>query len=102
MSQTTSKDNIVAEAPGGTSPPLYSILTYPHPISIGDRQYLPRTAPNEASQGESGFIDSSGPIFSMYLDLAKEEDKKMVESWQADAKGILVFVRFHVLVHSLH
>jgi len=28
----------------------------------------------------------------MYLDMAGEEDKKMVESWKADADGILVFV----------
>lgn len=28
----------------------------------------------------------------MYLELAKEEDKKMAESWKADADGALVFV----------
>jgi hypothetical protein len=28
----------------------------------------------------------------MYLELAEEEDKKMAESWKADADGILVFV----------
>ena len=59
-------------------------------------------APNQASQGESGFVDSSGPICSMYLEMAVEEDKKMAESWKADAEGIIVFVRLHVLVHSSH
>ena len=29
----------------------------------------------------------------MYLELATEEDKKMVENWKADADGILIFVR---------
>ena len=29
----------------------------------------------------------------MYLEMATEEDKKMVESWKADADGILIFVR---------
>ena len=29
----------------------------------------------------------------MYLELATEEDKKMVEDWKADADGILIFVR---------
>ena len=28
----------------------------------------------------------------MYLEMATEEDKKMVESWKADADGILIFV----------
>ena len=33
----------------------------------------------------------------MYLEMATEEDKKMVESWKADADGILIFVRFYLL-----
>ena len=28
----------------------------------------------------------------MYLGMAEEEDKKMAESWKADADGILIFV----------
>ncbi|KAF8260514.1 hypothetical protein EI94DRAFT_1748217 [Lactarius quietus] len=57
----------------------------------GDHQYPPRSASNQESQSESNFFDSSGPIFSMYLQMAEEEDKKMAESWKADAEGILVF-----------
>jgi hypothetical protein len=34
----------------------------------------------------------------MYLEMAEEEDKKMAESWKADAEGILVFVRLYLLV----
>ena len=29
----------------------------------------------------------------MYLEMATEDDKKMVEDWQADADGLLIFVR---------
>ena len=29
----------------------------------------------------------------MYLEMATEDDKKMVEDWKADADGILIFVR---------
>ena len=29
----------------------------------------------------------------MYLEMATEEDKKIVENWKADADGILIFVR---------
>ena len=29
----------------------------------------------------------------MYLEMATEEDNKMVEDWKADADGILIFVR---------
>jgi hypothetical protein len=32
----------------------------------------------------------------MYLEIATEEDKKEVESWKADAKGILIFVRLYL------
>ncbi|KAH9958233.1 hypothetical protein BC827DRAFT_1269669 [Russula dissimulans] len=43
------------------------------------------------SQQELNFGDGSGPLFSMYIERAEEEDKKMAESWKADADGILVF-----------
>ena len=32
----------------------------------------------------------------MYLEMATEEDKKMVEDWKADADGILIFVRLYL------
>ncbi len=38
-------------------------------------------------------FDGTGHIFSLYLKMAVEEDKRMVESWEADADGILIFVR---------
>ena len=69
-----------------------------HPLPPGDDQYPPRSPQNQAPKIESGFIDSSGPIFSMYLGMAEEEDEKTAESWKADAEGILVFVRFSPLV----
>ncbi|KAI0246124.1 hypothetical protein BJV78DRAFT_1135861 [Lactifluus subvellereus] len=52
---------------------------------------MPRTQ-NQGLQEESDFSDGSGALFSMYLERADEEDKKMVESWKGDADGILVFV----------
>ncbi|KAN0140475.1 hypothetical protein V8E53_001684 [Lactarius tabidus] len=60
-------------------------------IEIGIDQYPPQSAPNQASRNVSDFADGSGHIFSMYLDMATEEDKKMVENWKADADGILIF-----------
>ena len=63
---------------------------------IGD-QYPPQSTQNQASLGVSNFVDGSGPIFSMYLEMATEEDKKMVEDWKADADGILIFVRLYFL-----
>ncbi len=44
-------------------------------------------------QNKPKVIDSSAPLFSMYNERANEHDKKMIESWKGDAKGILVFVR---------
>jgi hypothetical protein len=52
----------------------------------------PQPAPNQPSQVESIFGDSSGPLFSMYSKAAEEEDNRMVERWQKDADGILIFV----------
>jgi len=66
--------------------------------SIGDRgdhPYPLQSAPNQASQD---LIDGSGPIFSMYLEMASEEDKKMAKNWKADADGILIFVRLYLLI----
>ena len=37
----------------------------------------------------------------MYLEMATEEDMKMVENWKADADGILIFVRLYDLILSL-
>ena len=63
-----------------------------------DRHYTPLLAQNQTWRGGSDFVDSSGPIFSMYMEMAEEEDKKLAESWKADAEGILVFVRRNLLV----
>ena len=57
-----------------------------------DRQDDPVTTLNQPLQGESNFGDSSGPLFSIYTKAADDEDNKMVERWQKDADGILIFV----------
>lgn len=72
---------------------MLAVLT-PLAAQTDDRQYPPDSAQNQV-QGSSNFIDGSGAIFSMYLERATEEDKKMAENWKADANGILIFVRFH-------
>jgi len=73
--------------------PLTSLTSRPgHP---------PQSGLNRPPQGESGFADSSGPLFSMYLQLAEDEDKKMTESWKGDADGILIFVSRHSTVVPL-
>jgi hypothetical protein len=70
---------------------------------VGDRRDDPTTTPNQPSQGESNFGDSSGPLFSIYSKAADEEDNKMVERWQKDADGILIFVSPRVAIClSLH
>ena len=63
---------------------------------VGLDHYPPQSAPNQAPTapyGVSNYADGSGHIFSMYLEMATEEDKKIVEDWKADADGILIFVR---------
>ncbi|KAI0264201.1 hypothetical protein BC834DRAFT_275613 [Gloeopeniophorella convolvens] len=42
-------------------------------------------------EADKGYSDGSGALFSIYLDRAEEEDKRLAESWKGDADGILVF-----------
>ena len=63
---------------------------------VGLGQYPPQPALNQEHPVVSDFADGSGHIFSMYLEMATEEDKKMVEDWKADADGILIFVRLYL------
>jgi len=68
-----------------------------------DLHEQPRLAsilPLRPQQGDSNFGDSSGPIFSMYSKLAKEEDDELVDRWQKDAEGILIFVSPSVDIHT--
>jgi len=58
----------------------------------------PAPTSNRPLQGESSFGDSSGPLFSIYSKAAEDEDNKMVERWQKDADGILIFVSFRVFM----
>ncbi|KAI9434478.1 hypothetical protein H4582DRAFT_2080835 [Lactarius indigo] len=51
----------------------------------------PQLRQSQAPHTVSNFVDGSGPIFSMYMEMAMEEDKKMAENWKADADGILIF-----------
>jgi hypothetical protein len=61
-------------------------------MCTGNGQYPSQSAQNQASHGASNLVDGSGLIFSMYLEMAEEEDKKIAEHWQANGEGILIFV----------
>ena len=63
-----------------------------------DDDWAQNGASQPMGQSDFGVVDGSGQIFSMYLEMAEEEDKKMTESWKADAEGVLVFVRLCFLV----
>jgi len=56
--------------------------------------------PSPPLQGQSNLDASSRPIFSMYSEMAQEEDNKMTERWQKDADGILIFVSPRVVIHT--
>ena len=66
----------------------------------GDQTQLAPNQPPRPLEGESSFGDSSGLFFSIYSKAAEEEDNKMVERWQKDADGILIFVRPRVGTHA--
>ena len=105
MSQTTHED-----PEGGNAGvcylslwPVFSKFTNVNEIDGNQNQSLNQPAPNQSLQslqGESSFGDSSGPFFSIYSKVAEEEDRKMVERWQKDADGILIFVSTHVDIYA--
>jgi hypothetical protein len=80
---------------------ILAVLTRRHCHPLGDQQDPPRPAQTQAPQRESDFVDGSGPIFSTYLEMAMDEDKKMAEGWKADADGILIFVHLYPLTPCL-
>ncbi|KAI0265977.1 hypothetical protein BC834DRAFT_936213, partial [Gloeopeniophorella convolvens] len=62
------------------------------PVPVEAQAYLSDQPHGRAqAQSEKSFSDPSGPLFSMYLERAEEEDRRMVENWKGDADGILVF-----------
>ena len=81
----------------------YSSMILSSPFSpaaqTDDPQYPPHSMQNQPPQGLSNFVDGSGPIFSQYLEMAKEEDERMTENWKADADGILIFVRHYDILY---
>ena len=78
--------------------PITTSLTLTCSLRVGVNECPSHSVQGQASYGVSNFADGSGHIFSMYLEMATEEDKKMVESWKADANGILIFVRLYSLI----
>jgi hypothetical protein len=56
--------------------------------------------PDQGLSGESSFSDGSEALFSMHLRRAKEEDRKMVDSWKEYADGMLVPVSLRASSHS--
>jgi len=73
----------------------FDCLALPSPnLRHVDTNDGPTDAPTSShtSQPEAVFSDGSGALFSIYLKTAKQEDKKMTDSWKGDADGILVFV----------
>jgi hypothetical protein len=81
---------------GASSPPVsvFTVLTC-CTVSTGDDPDPLHAGPTQVLHGAPDYVDGSGLIFSMYLERAEEEDKKMAENWKADADGILIFVRFY-------
>ena len=102
MSQPVHESTKMAEIPGGEIRTGANPTLRYHGASLTPRPgHPPQSGQNHPPQGESGFVDGSGPLFSMYLQLAGEEDKKMTENWKGDAEGILIFVSRHFTCGAL-
>ena len=66
-------------------------------------QPLPPLYPEATEEEDDRMVEQPSygrSFFSIYSKIAKEEDKDMVERWQKDAEGILVFVSPRVEIHA--
>ena len=82
--------------------PLGPYLCRILPLCIGIN-HLDRPLSVISSQTPRGglhFRDSSRLLFTMYSKIAEEKDNRMVERWQKDADGILIFVSPRVRIHA--
>ena len=70
----------------------FKLMTSITDVNLDLNNDHPQVTPDRPPQVESNFGDSSEPLFSMYTKAAEDEDNKMVERWQRDADGILIFV----------
>ena len=82
----------------GSAQPVLSKFTNANEIDGDQTPIQPLRPPQARTQGESSSGDSSGPFFSIYSKAADEEDNKMVDRWQKDADGILIFVSPRVVI----
>jgi hypothetical protein len=83
------------------TPPVLQLRKFLFP-DIGDG-HLDRPHLGTSFQPPRGglhFRDSSMPLFSMYSKVAEEKDNKMVERWQKDVEGILIFVSPRTCIHA--
>ncbi|KAI9429596.1 hypothetical protein H4582DRAFT_2134493 [Lactarius indigo] len=55
------------------------------------RQYSGQLVQNQSSQRTPHVFDGSERILSMYLEMVLEEDKRLADSWEANADGVLIF-----------
>ena len=69
--------------------------------SVGVHPGWTCSASNQPSHAGSNFGDGSEPLFSIYSKTAEKEDNKLVERWQRDAQGILIFVSLRVAFRGI-
>ena len=64
---------------------------------IDHNRYPPSQPPPHGREllSDSSLVDGSWRLDNMYLGVAKDEDRVMAESWQADAEGMLLFVSLY-------
>ena len=87
MSPPTTEDLEGGNGPGMCYSSIWPVLADFIMLITGGKHDDP-----QSTSDQSTFGDSSGSLFSMYSKAAKDEDSKMVEGWQKDADGILIFV----------
>ena len=70
---------------------LFAVFIHTAAYIVGDDRPYYESALDNVSPEEPSLVDS-GPIYTMYLKRAEEEDKRTAEGWKEEAEKVFLFV----------
>jgi hypothetical protein len=70
-----------------------------HALAVDGRRYPPQPAQDQTSQRLSHSSDTSIPLFTLYLRISEEHDRRKYELLKGEIDSILVFVSHCVGYH---
>ena len=72
---------------------LFAVFTHTAAYIVGDDRPYYESGLENVSPEEPNRFDG-GPIYTMYLKRAEDEDKRTAEGWKEEAEKVFLFVSF--------